>query len=133
MITKFRKPNLALLIALIMALFVTSPATAAMVQSRMSSQQQADHERMQSKDSETIQRALENKLVQEKLAAYGLTQEEINAKLQFMTDQQRHLLAQASEKVLAGGDGIGVVIGLLIITLLVIVILKLLDKEVIIR
>jgi len=132
MITKFRRPTLALLIALIMAFFVTSPAAAAMVQSRMSSQQ-ADHERMQSKDSETIQRALENKLVQEKLAAYGLTQEEINAKLQFMTDQQRHLLAQASEKVLAGGDGIGVVIGLLIITLLVIVILKLLDKEIVIR
>jgi hypothetical protein len=103
-----------------------------MVQSRISSQQ-ADHERMQSKDLETIQRALENKLVQEKLGAYGLTQEEIQAKLQSMTDQQRHLLAQASEKILAGGDGIGAVIGILIIVLLVIIILKLLDKQVIVK
>lgn len=132
MITKFRKPNLALLIALIMAFFVTSPATAAMVQSRISSQQ-ADHERMQSKDLETIQSALENKLVQEKLGAYGLTQEEIKAKLQSMTDQQRHLLAQASEKVLAGGDGVSAVIGVLIIVLLVIIILKLLDKQIIVK
>lgn len=132
MITKFRKPTLALLVALMMALLVTSPATAAMVQSRISSQQ-ADHERMQSKDLETIQRALETKLVQEKLSAYGLTQEEINLKLQSMTDQQRHLLAQASEKVLAGGDGIGAVIGILIIVLLVIIILKLFDKQIIVK
>jgi predicted PurR-regulated permease PerM len=131
MITKFRKPTLALLIALMMAFFVTSPATAAMVQSRTSSQQ-TDHKNIQSKDLDTIQCALENKLVQEKLSAYGLTQDEINAKLQSMTDQQRHLLAQSSEKVLAGG-GIGAVIGLLIIVLLVIIILKLYDKKIIIK
>ena len=132
MITKFRIPAIALLVALMMVFFVTSPAIAAMVQSHICSQQ-ADHERMQSKDLETIQRALENKLVQEKLSAYGLTQEEIKAKLQSMTDQQRHLLAQASEKVLAGGNGIGAVIGLLIIVLLVIIILKLFNKQIIIK
>jgi hypothetical protein len=132
MITKFRIPTIALLVALMMVFFVTSPAIAAMVQSRICSQQ-ADLERMQGKDLETIQRALENKLVQEKLSAYGLTQEEIKAKLQSMTDQQRHLLAQASEKVLAGGNGIGAVIGLLIIVLLVIIILKVLNKQIIIK
>ncbi len=43
------------------------------------------------------------------------------------------MLAQASDQVLKGGDGIGVVIGVLVIILLVIVILKLLNKEIIIR
>lgn len=132
MITKLRKPILALLIASFMVLFVTSPATAAMVQS-LTSSQQVEQENIKSKELDTIQRALENKLVQEKLRAYGLTQEEINSKLKSMTDQQRHLLAQASEKVLAGGNGIGFVIGILIIVLLVIVILKLLNKEIIIK
>ena len=132
MITRFRKPILALLVAVMMTLFATSPATAAMIQSRISSQQ-ADHGDMQIKELDTIQRALENKLVQEKLSAYGLTQDEINAKLQSMNDQQRHLLAQASEKVLAGGSGIGTVIGLVIIVLLVIIILKLYDKQIVIK
>lgn len=132
MITRFRKPILALMVAVMMTLFVTSPATAAMIQSRISSQQ-ADHGDMQIKELNTIQRALENKLVQEKLSAYGLTQDEINAKLQSMTDQQRHLLAQASEKVLAGGNGIGTVIGLLIIVLLVLIIMKLYDKQIVIK
>lgn len=132
MITRFRKPILALLVAVMMTLFVTSPATAAMIQSRISSQQ-VDHGDMQIKELNTIQRALENKLVQEKLSAYGLTQDEINAKLKSMTDQQRHLLAQASEKVLAGGNGIGTVIGLLIIVLLVLIIMKLYDKQIVIK
>ena len=132
MITKLRKPALALLVALMMTLVVTSPATAAMVLSRISSQQE-NHEKIARTDLETIQHALENKLVQEKLSAYGLTHDEINAKLQSMTDQQRHLLAQASEKVLAGGDGIGLVIGVLIILLLVLLILKLYDKQIVIK
>jgi hypothetical protein len=50
-----------------------------------------------------------------------------------MTDDQIHMLAQASDNVLAGGDGIGVVIGVLVIILLVVVIMKLLNKEIIIR
>jgi predicted PurR-regulated permease PerM len=132
MITKFRKPTLALIVALMMTLVVTSPATASMIQSR-TTLQQADYEKMRCKELDTIQRALENKLVREKLSAYGLTQDEINAKLQSMNDQQRHLLAQASEKVLSGGNGVGTVIGLLIIVLLVLIILKLYNKQIIIK
>ncbi|MGC9081549.1 PA2779 family protein [Sulfurihydrogenibium sp.] len=76
---------------------------------------------------------MENKLIQEKLKAYGLTDEEVKEKLSKMNGKQIHMLAQASDKVLAGGDAIGFTIGVLIIVLLVIVILKLLNKEIIIR
>lgn len=50
-----------------------------------------------------------------------------------MDDQQIHMLAQASQKVLAGGDGLGVVIAVLVIAILVVILLKLLNKEIIIR
>ncbi|MCK9273997.1 MAG: PA2779 family protein [Syntrophales bacterium] len=132
MIRKFRKPVLALSISLLLVFFVTSPAIAAMVQSRIS-QQQGQQDTYERRELETIQRALENKIVQEKLSAYGLTREEVDAKLKTLTDQQRHLLAQASEKVLAGGDGLGAVIAILVIVLLVIVIMKLLNKEIVIK
>jgi hypothetical protein len=81
----------------------------------------------------TIQAALENKLVQEKLLAYGLSADEVSAKLSSLSPSQIHVLAQASDDVLAGGDGIGLIIGVLIIIILVIIILKLLNKEIIIR
>ena len=53
-----------------------------------------------------IQQALENKLVQEKLKAYGLTSDEVASKISSMTPGQIHMLATASDDVLAGGDGL---------------------------
>jgi hypothetical protein len=69
----------------------------------------------------------------DKLSEYGLHPDEIKNKLSRMSDDQVHLPAQASDDVLAGGDGMGFVIGVLVIVLLVIVILKLLNKEIIIK
>jgi hypothetical protein len=59
---------------------------------------------------EKIQVALENELVTAKLSAYGLTADEVNQKLGQMTDEQIHLLAQASDDILAGGNGVGLAI-----------------------
>jgi hypothetical protein len=132
MITKFRKPALAFLVALFLSFFLTSPAMAAMVSS-LTSSHQTDGTYLRDMDIDKIQFSLENKIVQDKLCAYGFTAEEIKSKLQSMTDKQIHMLAQASDDVLSGGDGLGVVIAVLIIILLVIVIMKLLDKKIIIK
>jgi hypothetical protein len=131
MISKMRNPVLALFVAVFMTIFITSPAPAALIPSVGSSHQSGTANLTD--DLSTIQRALENKLVQERLRAYGFTPEEIRAKLETMTPTQIHLLAQASNDVLAGGDGIGVVIGVLVIIILVIIVLKLLNKEIIIK
>ena len=81
-----------------------------------------------------FQLTLETEIVKEKLKAYGLTSDEINANLQDLTGEQIHLLAQASDEVQAGGDsGLGVVIAILLIVLFVILILKLSGKSVAVR
>jgi hypothetical protein len=72
-------------------------------------------------------------MVQEKLRAYGLTSEEVAAKLPSMSPDQIHTLAAASNDVLAGGDGLGFIIAVLVIIILIIIILKLLHHEIIIR
>ncbi|ADC89151.1 conserved hypothetical protein [Thermocrinis albus DSM 14484] len=110
--------------------FNTAPALAGLVESKPANQQL---ESSREENIRTIQRALESKIVQEKLKAYGLTKEEVEKKLKEMDDQQIHMLAQASQKVLAGGDGLGVVIAVLVIAILVVILLKLLNKEIIIR
>jgi hypothetical protein len=130
MIYLMRNRFLAAFITFHMILFVTSPAMAAMVPSQGSPQ--AGSQEIQ-KDVDKIQHALESKLVQEKLKAYGLTSDEVSAKLSSMSPEQIHMLASASDDILAGGDGLGAVIGVLIIILLIIVILKLLNKQVIIK
>jgi hypothetical protein len=132
MISLMRNRVLALVVTTYMIGFIASPAWAAMVPSKGSSGNAAGNAQVE-QDISKVQLALENKLVQEKLRAYGLSPEEVKAKLSSMTPSQIHMLAQASDDVLAGGDGIGAVIGLLIIVVLVIVILKLLNHDIIIR
>lgn len=131
MLQNLRNAGLSFSLITYLILIWTSPAIAGMMDSRPSNSLDAASTRII--EIEKIQRALENQAVADKLSAYGLSPEEIQEKLGQMTDDQIHLLAQASDNVLVGGDGIGVVIGVLLIILLVIVILKLLNKDIIIR
>ncbi|MCS6999053.1 MAG: PA2779 family protein [Aquificaceae bacterium] len=130
MLRLFRKPILAIGVAGWFFTFNTAPTFAGLVGSKPAS------EILNSKREEElakVQRALESKEVQEKLRAYGLTKEEVESKLSQLSDQQIHMLAKASDKVLAGGDGVGLAIGVLLVAILIVVLLKLLNKEIIIR
>ncbi|MGZ6249946.1 MAG: PA2779 family protein, partial [Syntrophales bacterium] len=99
---RFRKPVLALVIAMYLTLFFTSPAIAGMIGS-LGSSQKTDAQ-IRSEEINKIQRALETRVVNEKMQAYGLQPEEIKAKLQGMSDEQIHMLSQASDRLLAGAD-----------------------------
>lgn len=74
-------------------------------------------------DLDTIQQALEHKLVQQRLGELGFTTAEIDQRLANANDSELHQLATQSEAILAGGDG-GIIITVLLIVLLVMVILR---------
>ena len=127
----FRNSALALAIATYLIMFWTAPATAGLIGSTLSDG--TDIGRTRTIEIAKIQRALENEVVTAKLGAYGLQPDQINAKISRMDDNQIHMLAQASDNVLAGGDGVGFVIGVLMVVLLVLIIMKLMNKEIIVR
>lgn len=104
-------------------------ARAAMIESRLASGETLSQRAAQ---METIRQALEKDVVRQKLADYGLSSEEISAKLPTLSDAQLHQLAGLSDDIVAG-DGLGVVIALLVIILLIVLILKVSGKQVIIR
>lgn len=122
---------LALSMAFYMIFFMSIPAMAGLIPSIPSSVEMAGKER--EAEINRVQKVLEMQIVADKLQAYGLSVDEVKAKLRSMSDEQLHVMAQASDRVLAGGDGLGVVISVLLIILLVILILKLLDKQIIIK
>lgn len=75
-------------------------------------------------DELKVRRALENKLVAEKLMSHGLTKEEVSGKLNQMSDEQVHQMASLADRIPAGGNGaIGIVIALLVIFALVLLII----------
>ncbi|MCS7307906.1 MAG: PA2779 family protein [Aquificaceae bacterium] len=121
---------LVLSVALWFFAFNSAPAVAGLVGSKPPFEVSSTS---REEDLSKIQRVLESKEVQEKLKAYGLTKEEVENKLSQLNDEQIHLLAKASDKVLAGGDVLGFTIGVLIVAILVVVLLRLLNKEIIIR
>jgi hypothetical protein len=109
----------------------STPSLAGMIGS-VTSRPSTDQETRQQELS-TIQRALENELIKAKLEAYGLTPDEIQARLQGLSDEQVHLLAQASDNVLAGGDGGEVLLAVLLIILIVLLILYLTGHRVTVK
>ena len=87
-----------------------------------------------SEDLAKVQSFLENKIVVQKLVDYGVSPEEAKAKVEAMNAQDLHRLASLTDRAAAGTDsGIGLLIGLAILVILIIVILKLANKEVVVR
>ncbi|MBP9020220.1 MAG: PA2779 family protein [Syntrophobacterales bacterium] len=131
MLKRFKMPLLALSMAAYLVFLMGFPAVAGLIPSIPSSIEMVG--KSKEAEIEKVQKVLEMQIVADKLQAYGLSAEEVKAKLHSMSDEQLQLMAQASDRVLAGGDGAGFVIAVLVIIILVIVILKLLDKRIIIK
>lgn len=107
------------------------PAVAGLAPSRMSGTTQVASVR--DADLLAVQRALEHRLVAQKLRDYGVAPEQARARLASLSDDELHQLASATKGLPSGGDGVGALVGVLIVILLVIVILKLLNKEIVIK
>src|SRR3990172_90691 len=85
-------------------------------------------------DMAKIQSFIENKVVVQKLIDYGVSPAEAMAKVKAMSAQDLHRLASLTDRVAAGTDsGIGLLIGLAILIILIIVIFKLMNKEIVVR
>jgi hypothetical protein len=94
----------------------------------------ADGASVRATDMGKVQLFLEQKIVLQKLADYGVTPEEAMAKVRAMSDRDLHRLASLTDRVAEGTDSaIGILIGLAVLVVLVIVIIKLMNKEIIIR
>ena len=121
----------ALLMACWWSLLHIAPAAAALAPSRLSGETTISSTR--DGDLLVVQRALENKLVAQKLRDYGVTPDEAQLKVASMSDEDLHTLATASKGLPSGGDALGALVTVLIIILLVIVILKLLNKQIVVK
>jgi len=85
-------------------------------------------------DMAKVQAFLENKVVVQKLVDYGVTPDEAMAKVKAMSAQDLHRLASLTDRAAAGtSDALGFLIALAILIILIIVIFKLMNKEIVVR
>jgi len=76
-------------------------------------------------DLQTIQSALESKVLKGKLHAMGLTDEEIHSRLSRLSEAQKHQLASQIRAVHPAGD---ILIGVLVLVVLVLLIIFLVKR-----
>ncbi len=86
-----------------------------------------------SADLAVIQRSLESAELRQRLLDYGLTPQEIEARVNGLSDEQLHQLASNLDAVQAGGDGLGLLFSLVIIAALVVLIIFLLEGRIEVR
>jgi len=85
-------------------------------------------------DMSKVQSFLEQKIILQKLFDYGVSADEAIKKVRAMSDQDVHRLAALADRAAEGTDsGLGFLIGLAVLVLLIVLILKLTNKEVIVR
>jgi hypothetical protein len=80
-----------------------------------------------------VQAFLEQKVVMQKLVDYGVSPGEAMAKVRSMSDSDLHRLASLTDRVAAGTDAVGWLIGVAVLVILVIVIFMLMDRRVVVR
>jgi hypothetical protein len=91
-----------------------APPDESLVSESVSSPNRAD-------DLRTVRSVIENKLVHQRLEDLGFTQEEINTRLNQLSDAQLHQVAMQINALLPGGqDVIWTIVGILLIVLLII-------------
>ncbi len=84
-------------------------------------------------DMAKVQTAFESKILQQKLRDYGLSPEETMARVNKLSDEQIHQLATNTDSLQAGGDGVDVLVFLLLVAILVVLVLELTGHHVIVR
>jgi len=127
-----REHNLSIILLILMTFTPVSifyqGAGAAMVDSQMISPG-VNASSLREINELKVRRALENKIVAEKLKSHGLTKEEVSEKLNNMTDDQVHQIASLTDRIPAGGDGgVGIVIAILVIVALTLLIVYLFKR-----
>jgi len=87
---------------------------------------QADPAAARAENLDKLKAVLERQEVAARLADYGLTPDEVSARLDRLSDQQVAELAAQADRINAGGDAVGALISILLLILLVLLILHLL-------
>jgi hypothetical protein len=86
-----------------------------------------------STEVEKIQKFLETKMIRERLQAFGLSQEEIQTRVNHLTDDQIHQVALKVDELKVGGDGGEVLIIILLILVLVVLIIYVTGHKIILK
>ena len=124
---QLRKRGVLRVFAVAIAAVMVATATGrGRLQAMMIPQEKAAQAYDRAADLASIQSTLENKLVRQRLADYGLNEQQINQRLNHLSDQQLHQVAMKIDQQRPAGDSLAITI--LIAVAVVALIIYLVDR-----
>jgi len=84
-------------------------------------------------DLARIQKVIEMRVIRDRLEKLGFNEEETRTRLGKMSDAQIHQFANRLDELKVGGDGLEIVIAVLIIAILIVILLQLTGRRVIVK
>jgi hypothetical protein len=128
---RFRQRWVAWYLVLAMSVIgITSPAYAGFLPSEVIGVSAAER----SVDLQKVRKFLEMKMVGERLRELGLAPGEVQSRLDRLNDQQLHQLAlRVDDLTVAGDEGLGIIIALLVIAIIVVIIIQLTGHKVVVK
>lgn len=136
MINKLRRSGNFIIVSTLMATVIAvistmrQEAIASMLSSKLAN---GPSYKISRDELSTVQDFLESQIVIQNLHDFGMEKDEAIAKVNEMESEDLHVLASMINKAPAGGDGVGILIGLALVALIVVLIIKLHDKEIVIK
>ena len=123
---KFHKTTLAKRTTILLILVLSFISLIPRVEAAFIPSSDSQTSLVRNQDIQTIKKALENKIVKQRLEDLGFSEEEIQERLNQLSNEEVHSLAMQIDSLSQGGI-LGVIIAVLVIVVLVLVILKLID------
>ncbi len=77
--------------------------------------------------------SLENQVLQDKLSSLGISAPQVEERLGRLAAGERQAVLADLGSVQAGGDGVGALVGVALLVLIIILIVKLVNKEIVIK
>ena len=121
-----------LLVITTLAIGLHPQETVAMLSPALPAAAESSSDSLRMADLQKIQTVLESKVVRQRLEDFGLSQEEINARLAGLSDDQLHQFATDVDAIIPAGDGLGIVVVLLVIAILAVILVYLLNHRIVI-
>jgi len=120
----FKEGLLARRITIMLIILMSLISLVPRVEAAFISSGESQTELMRDQDMQIIKKTLENKLIAQRLQDLGFSDQEIQDRMEQLSDQEVHNLAMQIDSLSQGGI-LGAVIAVLVIVLLIVLILKL--------
>lgn len=127
-----RQAIIWMLVITTLAMGIRPPDTMAMLAPALPPAAESPSDPHRAADLQKIQSVLESKVIRQRLEDFGFTQEEITAKLAKLSDEQLHQFATEVDAIIPAGDGLGIVIALLVIAILAVILVYLLNHRIVV-